>query len=261
MLHDRNPLFITLQDKYRVRQYAESKGVSTPELLYVTDRPESIPFESLPDSYFIKANHGWQWNILCFNSRYYRFGNGEELVNSDGTFINLEAAPKYEISKLGVIQQCNIWLKSKHRPKEWAYHHIPPAIIVERLLVPKDISHLRDYRMYTFDGKVKSISIGSAIYRKTKENIFFDTEWKPIPLTRYKENLPNIMPEKPESLGEMISAAERLGEDIDFVRIDLYDTEEGVVLGEVTIYPEGGSPSSPTICPVFNTWLGDQWSG
>ena len=261
MQHDRNPLFITLQDKYKVRQYAESKQVSTPKLLYVTKKPESIPFDSLPDSYFIKANHGWQWNILCFNSRYYLFGNGEDLVNSDGTFINLETAPKYEISKLGVIQQCNTWLKSRHNPKEWAYQHISPVIIVESLILPKDSSHLRDYRMYTFHGKVKAISIGSAIYRKTKVNIFFDTKWKPIPLSKYKEKLPDILPEKPNSLDEMISAAERLGEDIDFARIDLYDTKKEVLLGEVTIYPEAGNIDSPTTCPLFNTWLGNQWIG
>jgi hypothetical protein len=31
------------------------------------------------------------------------------------------------------------------------------------------------------------------------------------------------------------------------------------VLGEMTVYPEGGRVDSPTACPIFNQWLGRQW--
>lgn len=259
MRYDRNPLLITLQDKYKVRQYAESRQVSTAELLYVTDQPELIPFKTLTGNYFIKANHGCRWNILCFNSCYYIFGNGEDLVNSDGTFINEHKASKFEISISEVIDQCNEWLKSRHKLKEWAYQHIHPLIIVERFLEPNDNNHLKDYRMYTFYGKVKVISIGSALYRKTKENVFFNTDWMPVRLTQSNDQLPTLLPQKPEALSEMIRAAEKLGAGIIFSRIDLYDTIEGAVLGEMTVYPDGGCSGTPTTCPVFNTWLGDQW--
>lgn len=259
MLFDHNPHLIILQDKYKVRSYAESRQVSTPKLLHVTDDPQTIPFDDLPDNYFIKANHGWRWNILCFKSRYYLFGNGQDLVKNDGTLINYEVASKFEISQAKVVQHCHRWLQSKHRSKQWAYQHIPPAIILESLLKPIDGNHLKDYRLYTFYGKVKAVSIGSALYRKTNKNVFFDADWEPIPLTQYKDQLPTILPQKPESLSEMIRAAERLGENIDFVRVDLYDTTEGIMLGEMTVYPAGGCSGTPTTCPVFNAWLGDQW--
>jgi hypothetical protein len=57
----------------------------------------------------------------------------------------------------------------------------------------------------------------------------------------------------------MIEVAQKLGTDIDFARIDLYDTTQGIILGEMTIYPEGGILNSPTSCPIFNKWLGNQW--
>ena len=53
--------------------------------------------------------------------------------------------------------------------------------------------------------------------------------------------------------------AAKLGRGLDFVRVDLYNTTRGVVLGEMTVYPEAGSMNTPTACPVFNKWLGDQW--
>ena len=57
----------------------------------------------------------------------------------------------------------------------------------------------------------------------------------------------------------MIDTAEKIGKDIDFARVDLYSTTKGIVLGEITIYPEGGMENSPTACPMFNRWLGIQW--
>ena len=71
MRHDRNPLFVTVQDKYKVKEYAQKRSVRTAELLYVTDKPETIPFDSLPENYFVKANHGCDWNILCKAGKLY----------------------------------------------------------------------------------------------------------------------------------------------------------------------------------------------
>ena len=64
MKYDRNPLLVTLQNKYKVREYARSKGVKTATLLYATDRPETIPFGELPQHYLIKANHGTTQGII-----------------------------------------------------------------------------------------------------------------------------------------------------------------------------------------------------
>jgi len=259
MRYDRNPLFVTLQDKYRMREYASSKGVKTANLLYVTDRPETIPFGELPQKYLIKANHGQMCNILCFDSELYLFGNGKDLINQNGSGLNMNSAAKYKLRKSEAIQICGEWLTRRWYWREWAYQHIKPRILVEELMVPKDNKVLKDYRMYTFHGVVKAINVGSAIYRRNGENVFFDPSWKEFKLTKYKEKRPDPLPEMPARLGEMIEVAQKLGSDIDFARIDLYDTTQGVVLGEITIYPESGMFDTPTSCPVFNKWIGRQW--
>lgn len=260
MRYDRNPLFIIVQDKYKVREYAAARGVKTANLLYVTDKPETIPFAELPQKYLIKASHGCGWNILCFNSKLYLYINGKDLVNPDGSLLNMNAASEYELSQAEAIQLCKEWLGRKWSKSQWAYQHIPPRIVVEELLETKDNKALTDYKMYTFHGVVKAIAVRSAIYRRNSQNIIFDPSWNEIKLTTYYKNKrPDIIPERPARLGEMIDIARRLGEELDFARIDLYNTTQGVILGEITLYPDGGLWYKPTFDRVFNKWLGDQW--
>lgn len=54
MKNDRNPLFITLQDKFKVKDYARERGVETAETYYVTDDPDTIPFDTLPILFSLK---------------------------------------------------------------------------------------------------------------------------------------------------------------------------------------------------------------
>lgn len=84
--------------------------------------------------------------------------------------------------------------------------------------------------------------------------------WRPVDSHIYEHNLSARLPTKPYTFQEMVRIAEILGRELDFVRIDLYDTTAGIVLGEMTFYPEGGRVNSPTHDPAFNLWLGQQWT-
>jgi len=52
----------------------------------------------------------------------------------------------------------------------------------------------------------------------------------------------------------MVEIAEWLGRDLDFARVDLYNTEGRVVSGEMTIYPGGLSAAH-----YHPEWLGQYW--
>ena len=259
MEHDRNPLFITVQDKYKVKEYAKSKGVKTPKLFLVTENPESIPFDQLPPNYFIKANHGWNMNIRCIDSELYLFGGGQHFADFSAPSVDSPRQREDRLTREQCISLCNNWLSQKHSLKEWAYQWITPKIIVEEVLTPIEGEELNDYRLYTFNGVVKAINIGSPTYRRNKENVFFKPDWRRVRLTKYKEKLPNLIPKKPHNLQEMIKVAQTLGKELDFVRVDLFNTSRGIVLGEMTVYPDAGHLGTPTGCPFFNLWLGAQW--
>ncbi len=251
MKHDRNPLFIEIQDKYTVKAFAKERGVRTAELFYVTDQPETIPFDTFPENYFIRANHGCGWNILCKNGVTYFYKSGENLVNRQ--------MPKYIISIDECIQLCKTWMNSRYSKSQWAYQHIKPLIMVEELLLPRVGKALIDYRCFTFNGKVKAINEDSPMHNMV-EGVYVDANWQKFELPKHIEKPPVPFPKKPDTLDNIVAAAETLGHGIDFARIDIYDTTRGITLGEMTIYPWGGERNTPTTDPEFNQWLGDQWT-
>ena len=251
MKHDRNPLFIQIQDKYAVKDYAQARGIRTAELYYVTEQPDSIPFDTLPENFFIRANHGCGWNILCKEGIIYYYKSGEDLGNRDMS--------KYIITQNDCIQFCKTWLNSIYSKSQWAYQHIKPRIIVEELLMPRVGDVLIDYRCFTFNGKVIAINEDSPLHNMV-EGVFVDANWQPFDIPKHIEKPPVPFPERPETLDEIVAAAETLGQGLDFARIDIYDTTRGITLGEITIYPWGGELNTPTTDPELNQWLGDHWA-
>jgi hypothetical protein len=253
MKHDRNPLFITVQDKYAVKEYAQERDVKTAETYFVTDDPQTIPFDSLPDHYFLKATHGCKWNILCKDRELYLYSDGEDLIGRKNV-------SKHKLTQEECIQHCVSWLKTIYSRREWAYQYIAPKIIAEEALVQYNGGELVDYRCFTFHGKVKAVYVDSATTSIYRQKIFVDPNWQEFKINNPRQKRPYVLPEKPENFQEIIDAAERLGKDFDFIRVDLYNTTRGVILGEMSVYPMGGESMQPTPDPKFNKWLGDQWT-
>lgn len=152
------------------------------------------------------------------------------------------------------------WLGRRYVVNEWAYQRLSPMILVEELLEPALGEILIDWRFYVFGGRVKAVSVGAPIYRRRRENFFVTPEFYEIPLSVYQEAISSPLPIKPPSWKQLLETAEIIGDGIDFVRIDLYNTAKGIRFGEATVYPDGGVKNSPTGCPIFNMWFGQQWS-
>jgi hypothetical protein len=250
MLVDRNPVLAEVQNKFTVREYARLRGVRTAPLHSVIRNASELSMDAMPENCFVQASHGSKWNVMRRLGKWYLFADGATLDSrrhlqhlSDGECLDL----------LGN------WLDSTYKPREWAYSVMEKHVLVGEILAPRHGPELMDYRFYAFDGQVKAINVGCASYRLRNLNAFFNSDWQLIPLTFYREPLPEPLPDRPDTLAEMLDVAARLGAGLDFVRVDLFDTVDGVVLGEITVYPEGGRVDSPTACPIFNQWLGRQW--
>ncbi len=256
MKYDRNPRLVTAQDKLRVKDYAAGLGVDSAKVLFSTTNADEIPFAELPENCFIKANHGCRWNILRFEGNWFHYRHGVEFAlarkNGNTDFMTID--------ERRVRALCAEWLTLRHTRREWAYQEIAPAIFGEEFLHPAHGTEIRDHRFFCFRGKIPVVGIGSPSYRAKRQVLFVSPEWEPIPLSSYKrETYPETIPPKPECLEEMTALAGRLGKAFDFIRVDLYDTTDGIRLGEMTVYPESGRVDSPTTCARFNQWLGDFW--
>lgn len=265
MAFDRNPLFPILSDKIEVRSYVEKRvgeNLLIP-VFAICDSPEKLIWREFPQEFVCKVSHGSGGLIGVYHD------------------VEIGVELPVEISKLGwqrywvnpesfnptsAEAMLRKWLSLSYewvpgRSPEWGYSGLKPRVIVEELLLDPDSKNAIQIQFYVFDGKVKLIRKGVKSTDGTKDMHFYSTDWHRLAVkfsdgskfTRVDDPQP-----KPENLSSMISIAERLGESLDFVRVDLYDLGSDIRFGEMTIYPSAGEPSLRP--QSFNNELGDCWT-
>ena len=218
-LHDRNPLYNTLVDKYRVKQWvAERIGEEHVTKTYsMWERAEDIDISELPDRFVLKTNHDCGGIAICHDR---------------GTF-DLEAAKK----KLAKHMKTNYFW----RTREWPYKDVEPCIFAEEYLDPnKPGGDLYDYKLFRFtDGRLVTLGITDRYTDGALSETFFDEEWHALPIG---EGGHPTKPElaKPEAFEQMRELAGKLGEGMPFVRVDFYESNGGLYFGELTFYPNSG---------------------
>lgn len=219
-----------LADKYLVREYLSNIGYSN--LLVKTygkwEKAEEIDFNSLPDKFVIKTNHG------C----------GSVYVVNNKSNIDLEVLRenlKKDLSK-----------KFGDGNVEFHYKGIKPIIFAEELLEQDGdfSSSLVDYKFYTCSGN--PIACGVMFNRSIKDHRYnvrmYDMLWK-----EHKEwlnekadtgdgNIPI-----PVCFDQMKKMCKELCKEFPFVRLDFYEVKGKLYFGEFTFTPAaltGGSLSA-----------------
>lgn len=216
-LYDSTPIKTLLADKYLVKNYIKNKigEKYVIPLLKVWDSYKNINFNSLPNKFVLKANHGSGMNIIIYNKK------------------------KTNIKKIKKIAKK--WMKKNYAFEngyEFHYMNIKPKIIAEKYF--ENIKgDLYDYKVYCFDGRVESIAFLSG--KKTFRRIaFFDSQWNRLNYTDTYPPFEKKIP-KPNKLNEMIKISQILSKGFAFVRIDFYILNNGEIkFGEMTFTPNSG---------------------
>lgn len=221
-IHDRNPILPVTADKFRARSYLEE--VLGPDraaeilipLLYATDRPETIPYEELPDRFIVKANHASGFNMVV-----------DKKVNR----------------KEEVINCCRGWLKMYYGlyKNEWAYVNIKPMVIIEKLLLDQEGSLPKNYKFFMFHRNCRYIRIANNL--KDLPSSSYTPEWHYLPLLEKGKKGPEV--ERPKRLEEMLDLARTLSNHLDFVRVDLYYLGDKIFFSELTHYPNSAKLKIP----------------
>ena len=117
---------------------------------------------------------------------------------------------------------------------------------------------LRDYKFFTFDGKVKAMFIAKDRFNDNEETKFdfFDENFNHLPFTNGHPNA-IIPPEKPQNFDLMKELAEKLSKNIPHVRVDFYECNGKVYFGELTFFHWSGfKPFDPDEWDFkFGEWL------
>lgn len=231
-LHDRNPRYTKMVDKYAVKEYVANiiGNEYIIPTLGVWDKPDDVDFDALPDQFVLKTTHGG--------------GSGGVVICKDKkTFDRNEA-----LSILRTSMNSDIY----RNLREWPYKGVKRRVIAEKYMVPKGMIgnpsyDLSDYKFFCFNGEPKYCQVIRD--RHSKETIdFYDMNWQhqefvglnPIISGGAKlTNGVNPVP-RPLLLDDMIGICYKLSEHMKFVRIDLYVIDDVIYFGEITLYPASG---------------------
>lgn len=217
-LNYRCKLMTKCSDKYAVRDYVVSKGLSNilPNLYAVYNSVNEIETNLLPNKFAIKTTNGSGTNYFC----------------------NDKTEFKLEISKKKIANWLNRDVYSFGR--EWSYKNAKPKIIIEELLEDRSnkFDGINDYKFLCFNGQPKYIILDVERYTNHKRNIY-DIDWNYMDVSTDHPNFGDVVP-KPDGLNEMLQISRILSEGFPFVRVDLYYVNKKVYFGELTFYPWTG---------------------
>lgn len=208
-LYDNNPLYSVCADKYRVRDYIKNKiGEKYLIPLYlVTDKLTVEQWNELPSSFVAKANH---------NSGPVQIVKDKTKVNSQKVITELNRQLKIDYGVLSM---------------EKYYSDIPRKIIVEKYLVEE----ILDYRFHCF----KNVDGQETIYVQVTDSelevsgMYNALTWEKINVGNGYKVVEGVQA-KPDNYKKMLEIVQILSNDFDYVRVDLYNVDGKIYVGELT---------------------------
>ena len=255
-MDDRNPLLPVMEDKYRSRELVHSKDICYLTELYPWSEDVNIDWDNLPERCVIKTNH-WSGDVLFI------MDNGPEPLANVPRKRRLfsRRAKGYRVIRHGRDQDGKSWTTKRIErslrwclqqdfpiPLEWGAVNIRPrGVMIEELLT--DGNRLpEDWKVHVFHGKAGFIQYDVGRMGAHSQSIY-GCDGQRIPQTnpRWSENdtpdeIVSLIGK--EGLRELITIAERLAEDIDYTRVDLFLAEGKWYFGEFTNYHNSAYPQS-----------------
>ena len=231
-LHDRRPIYTKLVDKYEFKKFVENelgKEYVIPTL-GVWNCVEEIEFDKLPKQFVLKCTHD----------------SGSVIICRDKLKFDIDNARK----RLAYALRRNYYWNGR----EWPYKNVKPRIIAEEYIQDDKNLEIVDYKFLCFNGKYKcAFTCTERFEHEGLKVTFFNTKWGKMSVERhYPSSKKKIS--KPINYSKMIRIAEKLAENIPFVRIDFYEVNGKMYLSEFTLYPGCGFEE-------FSDWKQDKEFG
>jgi TupA-like ATPgrasp len=214
----KHPLKAECADKFMIRDYVLNRGYGhiLPQLLGSYNQSSEIDFEALPQKFVLKCNHGCGFNIICTNKNELDINHTKQLLDS--------------------------WLNTDYSKNTGELHYacITPRIICEEFLEGPEGKQPTDFKVFCFSGKAQSVLVATDRDETghTDKYDFYDLNWNKLPYYVPSINAVRQTP-KPASFDTMIEIVEALSQPFPFVRMDMYEINGKIILGEMTFTPSG----------------------
>ena len=210
IIHDTNRLKGKCADKIFLHEYSKKKlGKDIcNKILKIYNSEKEIDIKELPNQFVFKTNHGSAFNIIVEDKTKFNFTKAKKLLKK--------------------------WMQIDFGAKNAEFHY---SFIKHKIFVEEYIGkHLKNYKFLCYNGKPKyiylSIKEGGQKYRN-----FYDMNWNFINFYCLSLPHPKYQYPKPKFFEIMKKYAKIFSKDFKFVRVDLYELEDEVRLGELTFTP------------------------
>lgn len=217
-LHDRNPLYTTLVDKHRVKEWVA--GRIGPEYVTPTygawERVEDIDLGALPERFVLKTNHDSGTVAICRDRASFDFEGAKRALSRS-------------------LRRNFYWVA-----REWPYRDVAPCVFAEQYLDPAEGGDLADYKLFRFtDGRKVTLVCEDRELGAGMSKTFFTDSWEALTISE-SGHPTNPGHPKPEHFAEMKALCDQLAEGLPFCRVDFYESSRGLLFGEMTLYPNAG---------------------
>lgn len=221
-VYDHQPIYTQMADKIGMRSFVDErigKGHTVP-ILGCWNHFKEIDFHVLPSRFALKCTHDSGSYVICRN--------------------------KDSLDKKEAEKRISSSLKRNYyrTTREWQYKNIEPRIIAEAYLEDREGKPLTDYKFFCFNGEPKFMYAEEESAERPTQAIF-DMEYRKLPFSMEDESSDDL-PLKPKCFDEMKFYAEKLSESVPFLRVDMYEVNGVIYIGEMTFYHYGGfTPFKP----------------
>ena len=178
------------------------------KILKIYDDPYKINITELPEKFVLKKNHGSGFNIIVHNK----------------TELNVNWAKK----------QLYNWLQIDYSKIHCEYHY---SFIRRKVFAEEYIGKiLNNYKFMCYNGEPKFLYINKKVNGREYQT-FFDINWNRLDFSCVSGPHPIDVYPKPLNYELMKIYAKKLSKPFKFVRVDLYENNGDIRLGELTFTP------------------------
>ena len=209
-IHDVNKLKGKCSDKILLHEYSKrilKKDICN-KILKIYCDPYKINISELPNEFVLKTNHGSGFNIIVDNKKN----------------LDIDKAKK----------KLSNWLKVDYGniSGEFHYRFIKRKIFAEEYIGKA----LNNYKFFCYHSIPKFVYLSKKI-KKRKYRTFFDMNWNKLDFNCISQSDPKNIYPKPKTFELMKKYAHKLSRPFKFARVDLYEYNGNVRLGEITFIP------------------------
>jgi hypothetical protein len=214
-IFDFNPAFPVLCDKIAARDFILAR-VGSEHLIPLiwSGLPAEIPFHAVPRPFFLKSTHA----------------SGQVIM------VGRDAEPDVAT----IRARAEAWLAVNYGADrdQPGYVPVPARLMIERTITTDESARPNEIRFFVFHGKVAVINTVFVDDGQIRSGAFHTPDWVRLNW-HFTRKVEHPFP-RPMRLRDMIIMAERLGEGLDHLRVDMYDCGERFWIGELTVYSWSG---------------------